>query len=69
MVLVSYNFNVLPIHEAFGYGLLQSGVQTYFINHAKTSGANLQLNPAILLYIVELLAEQVDVKASLRAML
>jgi hypothetical protein len=68
-LLVSYNFNVFPIHEAIGNSLLQSGVKTYFINHTKASGADLQLNPAILLYVEELLAEQVYIKASLSAML
>jgi hypothetical protein len=67
--LVSYHFNVFPIDEAFGNSLLQRGVKTYFINHTKTSGANLQLNPALLFYIVEFLAEKVYIKASLRAVL
>jgi hypothetical protein len=68
-LLVSYYFNVLPIHEAVGNSLLQCGVKTYFINHAKASSANLQLDPTSLLYIVELLAEQVNVKAALCAVL
>ena len=68
-LLVSYYFNVFPIHEAFSYSLLQSGVKTYLINQTKASSADLQLNPASLLAIVELLAEQVYVKAALCAVL
>jgi len=65
MILISYHFNVLPVYKSFGNSLLQGSIQTYFIDHTKTSSANLQLNPATLLYVVELLAEKVNVKASL----
>src|SRR5574344_722054 len=67
--LVSYHFNILPVHETFGNSLLQGSIQTYFINHTQTSSTDLQLNPASLLYIVEFLAEQVNVKATLCAVL
>ena len=68
-LLISYHFNILPVYISVGNSLLQCSVKTYFINHAKASGADLQLNPAILLYIVELLAEEVNVKASLGVVL
>ena len=64
-LLISYHFNVLPVYISLGNSLLQCSVQTYFVNHTKASSADLQLNPATLLYIVELLAEEVNIKASL----
>ena len=67
--LVSYYFNILPVNEALFNGLLQGGIETYFINQTKASSADLQLNPAVLLYIVELLAEQVYIEGALCAVL
>jgi hypothetical protein len=69
ILLISYHFYVLPIYKTLGNSLLQGSIQTYFIDHTKTSGANLQLNPTAFFYIVELLAEKVDIKASLCAVL
>jgi hypothetical protein len=69
MILISYHFNVLPVYKSFGNSLLQGSIQTYFIDHTKTSSANLQLNPASILHIVELVAEEVNVKASLGVVL
>jgi hypothetical protein len=67
--LFSYNFNVLPIDIALCNSLLEGGVETYLIDETKTSGTDLKANPALLFYIVEFLAEQIDVKASLCTML
>jgi len=67
--LVSYHFNVLPVYISIGNSLLQCSIQTDFVYHTKTSSANLQLNPATFFYIVEFLAEEVNVKASLGVVL
>ena len=67
--LLSYNFNVLPIDKALSNSLLQSSIESNFINETKTSSTDLKANPALLFYIVEFLAEQIDVKASLCTML
>jgi len=65
MILFSYYFNVFPIYVALRHSLLQSSVKTYLVNETKTSCADLKANPALLFYIVEFLAEKVNVKASL----
>ena len=51
--------------KAKGNSLLECCIKTNLVNKTKTSSTNLQLNPASLLYVVELLAEEVNVKASL----
>ena len=61
--------NVLPITITLGHCILQSGVESYLVNVAQTGSADVQTNPAVLFYIVELLCEQVHVEASLRATL
>jgi hypothetical protein len=65
MILFSYYFNVLPINITLRNSLLQGSVETYLVNETKTSSTDLEANPAFLFYIVEFLAEKVNVKASL----
>jgi hypothetical protein len=54
---------------ALGNGLLEGSVKTHLVNQTKAGSTNLQLYPTVLLYIVELLAEQIDIKTTLSAML
>jgi hypothetical protein len=49
--------------------LLQCCIKTDLVNETKTCSRNLKANPTTLLYIVELLAKEVYIKAALCAML
>jgi hypothetical protein len=62
-------FDAFPITITLGYRVAQRSVQTFLINNAKTSCAKAQANPAVLLYVVELLSKQVQIKGSLSSSL
>ncbi len=62
-------FNVLVIAEALGHSSLEGAVETYLIDETKTGGGNFEHNPAVLLYIVELLGEKVGFEGALGATL
>ena len=64
LLLANY-FNAFPITITFSYRIFQSSVQSFLINNAQTISANAKADPAILLYIVELLVKQVQIKGSL----
>ena len=53
---------LFPITITFSYCIFQSSVQSFLINNAQTISANAKADPAILLYIVELLVKQVQSK-------
>jgi len=69
ITVLSDYFNVFPVAETFGYGVVQRGIKANFVDVAKTSSTHAEADPAILLYIVEFLVEQVYVKSTLRAAL
>lgn len=57
-------FNAFPITITLSYCILQSSIQTFFVNNAQTVGANAQTDPAVLFYIIEFLVKQVQIKGS-----
>jgi hypothetical protein len=57
--------DILPLAVSLGYSLSQCCIKTDTVNDTKTSRTDLQNNPTILFYIVELLSEQIDVESAL----
>lgn len=66
VVFLTYYLNVLPVHVSFGYSLLEGCVKTDAIDDAESCCAQLEDNPTVFLYIVELLGEQIDIESALR---
>ena len=62
-------FDVFPVAKAFGYCVLDSGVEAHLVNHAQTGCTDFEGDPALLLYVVEFFAEEVDVEGALCAAL
>jgi hypothetical protein len=65
MILLSYDFNFLPVDVSIIDSFLQSRVKTYLIDETETSGTNPETYPALLLYIVEFLVEKIHIETPL----
>ena len=67
-MLTNY-FNASPITIPLSHSILESCIEAKFVDAAKAACADLELNPAFLFYIVELLREKIHIEMTLCATL
>ena len=58
-------FDVLAVAVALGNSRSKGAVEAYLVDETKAGSRNLKRNPAVLLYIVELLGEEVGIESAL----
>jgi len=64
-LLLRNDSDVFPIAITVSDCLLEGGIKTFLVNDSQAGSTEFEADPAILLYIEELLSEQVNIKCSL----